>query len=508
MPQPSWAPTETGNKLSQRAVPIFSSEGLLWTILFIGIVLRVERYLFNRSLWLDEAALALNILNRSFSELLRPLDYNQGAPIGFLMVEGLFVQAWGDSEYVLRLFPLIAGIASLFLFYRVASYFIDAKAIPIALGLFGISEPLIYYSSEVKQYSSDVAIVLLLYWIYSSLPPNRPTIRGPVLLGIAGAIAIWFSHPSVFILAGLGASVAIFAFVRKDWERLGRFFIAYLLWTVSFTFCYFVSLSHLSKNQALLNFWSNDFMPFQPLLFAQWFHNSFFGIFGDPVGLSLLGMAAFAFLTGGVSVFRKDPERFFMLISPVLIALFVSGFHKYPFGGRLLLFVVPIVLLLIGEGAGQITDRTSPHSPIVGILFIGLLFYHPFVSATYYLFKPRMNEEIKPVIRYLKEHQKNGDVLYLYYASHLAFKYYQKRYGYEDDDYVVGVVSRGNVANYREELNRLRGNERVWILFSHVSSEGAAYEQAVFLEHLDRMGTRADVFKSEGASVYLYDLSS
>src|SRR5512139_456910 len=98
-------------------------EDLAWekaaiALLFLaGILLRLRQYLTGRSLWMDEAMLALNIVNRSFGELLKPLDYDQGAPLGFLMVEKLFNLLLGRSEYALRLFPLLVGILSIWLFY-------------------------------------------------------------------------------------------------------------------------------------------------------------------------------------------------------------------------------------------------------------------------------------------------------------------------------------------------------------------------------------------------------
>ena len=56
-------------------------------ILLYGFILRLAHYITNRSLWLDEAFIALNIINKSFFQLVDKLDYCQAAPIGFLFIE-------------------------------------------------------------------------------------------------------------------------------------------------------------------------------------------------------------------------------------------------------------------------------------------------------------------------------------------------------------------------------------------------------------------------------------
>src|SRR2546423_12591897 len=67
-------------------------------IVIVGIAVRVRQFLYNRSLWNDEALLAANLVNRSFRGLLAPLSDNQGAPIGFLWAEKLAVSLFGSGE--------------------------------------------------------------------------------------------------------------------------------------------------------------------------------------------------------------------------------------------------------------------------------------------------------------------------------------------------------------------------------------------------------------------------
>jgi hypothetical protein len=87
-----------------------------WAIVVgtVGAVLRLVQFFSCRSLWYDEALLALNVLHRSFKGLFQPLDYHQGAPVGFLLLEMLSTQLAGKGELALRTIPLLAGIASLF----------------------------------------------------------------------------------------------------------------------------------------------------------------------------------------------------------------------------------------------------------------------------------------------------------------------------------------------------------------------------------------------------------
>src|SRR5262245_26578453 len=77
----------------------------------LGLALRLRQYLFNRPIWLDEAMLALNVIDRDFGRLLSTrMHSNQSAPPGFLVAARSIVEAFGPYDWALRLLPLAAGI--------------------------------------------------------------------------------------------------------------------------------------------------------------------------------------------------------------------------------------------------------------------------------------------------------------------------------------------------------------------------------------------------------------
>lgn len=80
---------------------------------------------------------------------------------------------------------------------------------PIAVGLFAFGEPLIHYASEVKQYSTDVTFTIMVVLLTLAIAERDDL--SPAWLGgygLAGAIAVWFSHPAVFVLAACGLTLA------------------------------------------------------------------------------------------------------------------------------------------------------------------------------------------------------------------------------------------------------------------------------------------------------------
>lgn len=98
---------------------------LCWIIILFGLVLRLYQYGLDRSLWLDEALIATNFIDKTLIELLQPpLDYTDGliTPPGFLVITKLLTALFGLNDWILRLFPLFSGLLALLLFYRLAQH--------------------------------------------------------------------------------------------------------------------------------------------------------------------------------------------------------------------------------------------------------------------------------------------------------------------------------------------------------------------------------------------------
>ena len=89
-------------------------------IILLGIILRLFAYFNGLSFWGDEAALALNVINKSYLELFKGLDYLQVAPPIFLVMSK-FIMLDSLRDFSLRLIPLVSGIISLPLFYKFIS---------------------------------------------------------------------------------------------------------------------------------------------------------------------------------------------------------------------------------------------------------------------------------------------------------------------------------------------------------------------------------------------------
>ncbi len=330
------------------------------------------------------------------------------------------------------------------------------------------------------------------------------------LMGIVGLLSIWSSHPSVFVLPGIGIVLAIHVLKQKEYHRFFLLGGIGFLWIANFGFLYFVSLRHLTSSSDLVTFWKVGFAPMPPWSDPGWYYRLAGFILQNPVGLPATYVTAGVVMIGALSLlYRKWPLALILML-PFLLTLAASALKKYPVSGRLMLFCVPLVFMIAAEGIDRIWTAARGINKAGAFCIAGLLslylIYGPAVETYRNVKSPPMGEHIKPVLSYLARNFKEKDFIHIYYGARLAFKFYAPRYGLTRADYSVSVKAPEEPGRYLATIDAMEGRGRVWFVFSHNCSWCLVDEEKFFIGHLNDVGHMIDHFSSEGAAVYLYDL--
>ena len=483
-------------------------------ICLLGGLVRLVQYLNNRSLWDDEAMIALNLINRSYSELIAALDYNQAAPLGFLYIEKSVIQILGDNEYALRLFPFLAGIASIFLFYQLANKYVSEAAVPIAVALFSSSRYLIYYTTEVKQYASDVMVVLGLCLVLLPQQGKMLTQKQIIITTILGSIGIFLSHPAVLVLAGVELGNLLFTAAKNRYQVVLNRLGVYFSWLIIFGLVYTFNIRLTMGNDALVQGWESRYPD--SWLDIVWLFDAFGKFFYNPLGFKspFDGIAILAFLVGCIAFYRHNRVLLTTLLLPFGITFFAAYLHAYPFKNRLVLFLTPFAILLIAEGVHFLLTQFKQqryYSSLLGLLLLFSVVSPSLSRAGRLLLKPERRQAVRPLMEYIQTHREPSDILYIYQSGQQSFRYYADKYGLSENDYILGSrkiflspsrLSHEGLESLDHEIGQLRGQPRVWIMISNSWD----IEESTLAAYLNQRGKQLDKFQKADATIYLYDL--
>jgi hypothetical protein len=353
---------------------LLTRETLAWLAVAVGVLLRIIEYADFRALYMDELSLLNNLTHYAVFDFHTMLTEEQLAPPGFLLVERFLVRLPLNTILVARFLPLLCGIGAVFVMRSVALRFLHRQAVPVAVGLFALSDWLTYYSTEIKQYSTDVALGLVALFLAARLRParhSRETAAADqaganswrlrlVTLGIFGTVGVWFSFPLAFVLGGAGSYAMAAAALRRDWKSARWALWMSMIWAASFAACFKVSHAILTRGEFIWIWWDFAFLPLPPRSATElervfW---QFINVFNSPSDVLMpLGVVPSAFVAlglfiiGAVALSISWPGGLYLLISPIVFAMVASALRQYPFHGRLLLFLVPIIHLLVAQGA-------------------------------------------------------------------------------------------------------------------------------------------------------------
>jgi hypothetical protein len=489
---------------------------LIVLVLAAGIALRVRSYQKQAGLTRDEAALAANIIQRDVRGLFKPLGKDQAAPIGHLLLVKLATRSLGNTEAALRLPALLAAIMTLVVYVLLARQCVSPHSQVLGLALMAFSWPLVEYSLSVKQYSGDVlatvSLLVVVFWVL-----RRPASgMRYILLGIAGITAIWFSHPSVFVLAGIGLTLFAEAVLRKRPREALNWVAVSGVWLATFLVAYAMVYRDYASNNDLTSFWTANFAPFPPRSVAdiKWYYDSFLALFWCPLGIKFVGLAGACYLFGAYLLARGIDRRVVgILIAPLVVTLAAAVLKKYPFSNRLMLFACPLLATLTAVGGTAIGYAAREGGRVVrGIVVTLLLAFPVFIGLKTMISGPYLLHDIKPALAYVAEHWRDDDVVYLNYGADTLHDYYVNLLNYRGlhgKPFVRGRYAGDGtsvdeqVKIYGEDVEPLRGKKRVWFVFAM----DREVQEPLFTYLLDRRGVRHDAYHGRRSTALLYDLS-
>ncbi len=500
----------------QRLQPISNTISLF--ILFTGAFFRIWQYFYSGSFWLDEAFLAVNIIQNPLSSLfVEPLDSNQGAPLAFIFIVKNLSLLLGETDLVLRIFPLISGLLALPTTYYLSYSILKSATARICLiGLIAFSPVLIYYSSEFKQYSTDVFVCLLIILVALNFQHWKYGVFSLTLVGIVG---VWFSHPSVFILTAIGVVIGLETLIKKQFRFLPTLCLIGFSWLASFAIIYFLSLRSLAKNSQLINFWTNGYAP-APINLTNlgWYWESALGLVyltffeqnavGTPVlpqWFSTTNVFLLIVTTMGIIHLFFNFKRLFGIITlTITVSVFVSAFWLYPFRGRLVLFLIPLVFISMSNFVDWLSTSHNKFAKILAkvsaIYLVVILFMLPAVDIA---LNPHPHSDIKNAFNYVRIHRSPDDAIAMNIWAVPPFKFYAEQFDLNNMQVLGHFPNDTQPEEITQMICQYQLFRPTWFIFSHQYDERIA-----IVTQLQSKSSQFKAWEAGNAGAYLFDFTN
>jgi hypothetical protein len=417
-----------------------SGDAWLWALVALGIGLRLLHVLRDPPLWHDEAALVLNAVSLDVPKCFGKLLHHEAAPPLFLVLERLTLMALGDSELALRLPGMLVGCGSLVLFARLADRICGGRppGLPeirpgleawahkshwpggLAVGLFAISDRLIWHAAEAKPYAVDVFLAVFIAWGYLRTREWPLRIQCAIWLPIL-PIAEWLSVPGCFLAGGLLLALLPVAW-RSRWPDRVAYIVLGLAVVVSFA-ALAVGPAKAQQDRAMTGCWVHHFADWsRPATVPVWAAVSTTEVLRYalmPFGQVLLPVA----LVGAIRLGRRDGRLLTVLLAPLGLALVAALVGKYPYGGaRVSAFAAPALILLVAAGTPACCDwlcRRSRFAPLLLAAAFGL----PLAQTAYRAVVPWPRADFREPVAFVESHWQSGDVIA---SDHWEVLYYSR----------------------------------------------------------------------------------
>ena len=341
----------------------------LFATIAAGLAWRLVRYFSGFPIWGDEAMLLLNTPERDYAGLSQHLRFAQVAPLFFLWLEKTALALFGPSEWSVHLFPFLAGLAAIFVFWRACRAAFSPAIAGFAVAILAVSYYPVRHGAEVKPYAFDLLYAAIYAWLALGHLRNPQAVRW--LLGLVSLtpIAVFSSYPSVFV-GGAVRLVLAPSICRGTWPQRSLYVVFNLALCGSFL-CHYelVAQAQVDAEDAqrtrefLRTYWKDAFPPDALLDYPLWLVKVFTGnMLAYPVGASRGGSTATFLLVmvGSWAMWYSGPRHLLALCwLPFALNFVAAILQKYPFGesARITLHLAPFICILMAHGIVHTLER-------------------------------------------------------------------------------------------------------------------------------------------------------
>lgn len=468
--------------------------------------------LYGRSLWLDEAWVANLAAAASLGQFWRAVSCMPVPPLFALGLHGIFLVA-GRSAAALRALPLGMSVAAVPMAYVLGRRWFGRPGGMAAAVCFAAYPIAVAYGQELKQYSTDVAVVLALLLLGDDVR-RRPVQPGPwCRFAMLAALAPGLSYPAALVVPAIAAALlpasrasgTLPSWVAANAAAAG----AALVW-------YALVIQTQRAQPVLAAYWSPGFMPAGTTQAVAWLRARIGALVAylvdrPPWLFGLAVLAGYAVAPGHLAATAA------MVAGAVLGAAALGLYPLAP--GRTSLFLLPFFYLPLAALAARLATVGWPRgaTPLwqraaraPALIAAAALLLFPARGALRARADLLVVEDIEPLLRWVAAERKPSDRVYVYYGAAPAFRFYYPRYDPHmragDPRITFGSSHRNDPSAYEAELRRIlvRG-ERVWLIFSHIAFTARGEpERNVILSAMRLYGRQLAMRRTRGASAHLY----
>lgn len=451
-------------------------------------------YLFSHSFWLDEGWVADSV--RAPLGQLRLLT--SSTPIGWTLLLRL-VPPIGPPER-LRLLPVAFAVAAVVPAYLLGRRLGRVQA--VAAGLAAAIAPSAIGNDDLKQYTADAFVALLLLWLAARAEADWAR-RRVALLCAACVPAVLVSHATVFASAAVLGALGLRCLAERRWDRL-RWLAALGLGLAVVEGAAYLAFLSVGDNAAMRRWWATAAAAFIPLSSgpgqAAAFVASRLADTLGRVGFGPWALAAALALVGLAALWRARLPATALAVPLLLAELVVAGAaHRYPFlDERTSLFFTVLLTVCAGLGVGALVAWAfrRPSRVPLGLAAAGLAAALLVPAANEAVLTPMPGSTLREQVAFVLANRQPGDVVVVGRNASFAFAYYwpdrptfvPTRTGsavlfqveYPDRPELVVTHRRSQAdadAAIREATARTRSG-RVWVVLAEAGDGGPIWPRA------------------------------